>query len=124
MGQGLVVIRSERTVKAFVKKQDARTSVTYVALVCDGDSMQERMPHFIVTSKATATLAQMHALHASFQSNAHVWREEKSSWNNGKLVQRVLVLIHTAVANKHDVQPVLITRRGSVPHHAASHAEG
>ena len=108
MGQGLVVIRSERTAKAFVKKQDARTSVTYVALVCDDDSMQERMPHFIITSKAKTTLAQMHALHASFQANVHIWREEKSSWNNSKLMQRILVLIHKAVANKHDVQPVLI----------------
>ena len=107
-GKGLVVIRSARTAKAFDKKQDARTTVTYVALVCDGDSMQERMPHFIITSKAKATLAQMHALHASFQSNVHIWRGEKSSWNNSKLMQRILVLIHKAVANKHDVQPVLI----------------
>ena len=108
MGQGLVVIRSERTAKAFVKKQDARTSVTYVALVSDDDSMQERMPHFIITSKAKTTLAQMHALHASFQSNVHIWREGKSSWKNSKLMQRILVFIHKAVANKHDVQPVLI----------------
>ena len=108
MGQRLVVIRSERTVKAFVKKQDARTSVTYIARVCADASTQERMPHFIITSKAKATLAQPHAPHASFQSNVHVWREEKSSGNNGKLMQRILVLTHKAVANKHDVQPLLI----------------
>lgn len=37
---GLVVSRSLRVARALVKKQDTRTNVTYVATVCDDDSMQ------------------------------------------------------------------------------------
>jgi len=108
MQAGLVVTRSERTARASVKKQDARTNLTYVALVCDDDSMQEHMPHIIITSQSKTTNAQLRALNASFRPNVHIWREEKSSWNNSKLMQRILVLIRKAVAGKPDIQPVLI----------------
>ena len=105
---GLVVTRSRRAARTAIRKQDTRSNLTYVATVCDDDSMQEHMPHIVITCASKTTRAQMHALRISSRPNVHIWNEEKSSWNNSKLMQRILDLISKAVAGRQDLQPVLI----------------
>jgi hypothetical protein len=107
-GAGLIVLRSSRAAKASVRKQDCRTNFSYVGVVCDNGLFQVHMPHFLIASKFNMTLQQLQELQRSQDSNMHVWRSEKSAWNNHYFMQRILTAISKAVSHLTDFQPVLI----------------
>lgn len=105
---GLVVIRSSSEAKALVAKQDTRSNLTYVATVCDDESVQASMPHFIIGDKTRIRDTDMVSLRESPKNNVHVWRNEKSAWNNHTLMQRILTVIRDALSHRPDLLPVLI----------------
>ena len=108
MRSGLIVVRSSQAARSLVRKQDTRTNITYVAVICDEPALQEAMPHFIIGSASNVTLAQMAGLKQTDRRNVHIWRNQQKAWNNHFLMQRILAKISESVAHRQDVQPVVI----------------
>ena len=105
---GLVVTRSLRVARALVKKQDTRTNVTYVATVCDDDSMQAYMPQFIIGNEAKITQQDLRVLRDAPAQGVHIVRNKQKAWNNHILMQEILRKLHAAVSHREDLQLVLV----------------
>ena len=108
MRSGLIVVRSAHLARTLVRKQDTRTNLTYIAVICDDPDAQRLMPHVIIGNESKITLQNLHVLRSMGAANVHVWRNEKSSWNNSSLMQRILRVISDALSHRADIQPVLI----------------
>ena len=68
---------------------DIRLNFTFVAVLCDDEEVQKRLPQFIVLSD-TVLSSTLHAeLLAALPSNIVLWRC-KSSWMNAGLVEQML----------------------------------
>ena len=68
---------------------DIRLNFTFVAVLCDDEEVQKRLPQFIVLSD-TVLSSTLHAeLLAALPSNIVLWGC-KSSWMNAGLVEQVL----------------------------------
>jgi hypothetical protein len=94
--------------KIFGSKQDTRRNLTYVATICEDESLQAGMPHFIIGDKVRIRDMDMVGLQESPQSNVHVWCNEKSAWNNHTLMRRMLKVLSDTVSDRPDLQLVLI----------------
>jgi hypothetical protein len=105
---GLIVKRSSHQAKSLVAKQDTRTNLTYVATICDDESLQERMPQFIIGDNARIRDKDMASLREPPKNNVHIWRNEKSAWNNHTLMQKMLQVLSDSLSHRPDLQPVLI----------------
>ncbi len=105
---GLVVTTSHSRAKALMKKQDSRTNLTYVAIICDDEVEQKSMPHFIIGDQKRITQQMLRALPIDAHCNTHIIRNERKAWNNHQVMQKVLKKLHDAISCRQNLQPVLI----------------
>jgi hypothetical protein len=85
---GLVVSRSLAKARALMRKQDARTNLTYVAITCDDEMEQKSMPHFIIGDQQRIPLCMLRALSGHAHGSAHIIRNERKAWNNHNVMQK------------------------------------
>ena len=105
---GLVVSRSLAKARALMRKKDARTNLTYVAIICDDETVQKSMPHSIIGDQQRTPQCMLRALSGHAHGSAHIIRNERKAWNNHNVMQKILRMLRDAISHRHDLQPVLI----------------
>ena len=105
---GLVVTTSLLRAKALMKKQDSRTNLTYVAVICDDEVEQKSMPPFISGDQKRITQQVLRALPIDAHGNSRIIRNERKAWSNHQVMQKILKTLHDAISHRQNLQPVLI----------------
>ena len=87
---------------------ERRTYMSHVALVCDDQALQLRMPQFILVNTRTLSADTLIAIRARIPVNYIVLRG-KSAWNNGALCSKIVRRMCTALdGHLHALQPILL----------------
>ena len=105
---GLVVSTSLPRAKALMKKQDSRTNLTYVAIICDDEVEQKSMPHFIIGDQKRITQQMLRALPIDAHGSSHIILNRRKAWNNHQVMQKTMKTLHDAISHRQNLQPVLI----------------
>ena len=108
MNAGLVVARSAHSARTLVHSQDAKMNLTYVATICDVETLQPHVPHFIIADAHRMTQEQLRQLKMSAAPNVHIFRNESKAGNNHILMKKILQAISTCLSHRDDIQPVLV----------------
>ena len=99
---------SESKLRHPATRRQLRTSLTFVATICDDTSIQPVLPQIILGSEKVLTLSMLRSVRPSLQSNVALLRSKNGWMTAGLLVHLVTVLGRKLAPFLKYFQPILI----------------
>jgi hypothetical protein len=108
-GTVFITKRQARTrLRQNVPRAARRCCLTHVALICDSETVQPRLPQFIIGNCTAFRVREMNALRAACAPNVVLVRQ-KSAWNNETLCAQIVRRLALALAScAVGWQPILV----------------
>ena len=99
--------RGQAPLGAQIPRKELRGAITHVALITENTEIQPCLPQVLIGNRHRFTLGLMAEAMTHKPANVHLFRE-KTAWNTGAVMVRILELLAAALARWPHVQPILL----------------